>query len=198
MRHLSFLGFLKRYIRLISLTGTNSLYKLAKEAVEENPRLREPLLLYAKFTNKTDVLLRATKSYALYSEYTNLANTYDKEGFERALQDSSSTLPEEYKKVWRSYLSKKNRLQNDNHTKELIRNKVVKLQAAKGVSNYRLYVNLDLNPGNLNFWLKNGDPNKVSLDTARRTMYYLENIPHSSECQGDGVVDTNVSTTPSP
>ena len=43
-----------------------------------------------------------------------------------------------------------------------MRNKVVKLQKAQGVSNYRLYADLRLNPGNFNAWLKHGDPNKVS------------------------------------
>jgi hypothetical protein len=162
MRDLTFAGFLKSYVRSLSKTETNSLYKLTKEAADENPRLREPLFLYAKFT-----------------EYKNLANRYDKAGFEAALQNAMSPLPEEYKKVWKSYLSKKNRLQNDNHTKELMRNKVVKLQKSKGVSNYRLYADLGLNPGNFNAWLKYGDPNKVSLDTARRAVKYFENKPQT-------------------
>ncbi len=177
MRELTFKGFLKSYVRSLSKAETNSLYKLVKEAADKNPRLREPLLLYAKFTDSTDVLLRAAQKTALYSEYKNLANRYDKVGFEAAIQDASSPLSEEYKKVWTSYLSKKNRQQNDNHTKELMRDTVVKLQGAKGVSNYRLYADLGLNPGNFNAWLKHGDPNKVSLDTARRTVKYLENSP---------------------
>ncbi|NLA87579.1 MAG: hypothetical protein GX847_09965, partial [Clostridiales bacterium] len=106
MRELTFTGFLKSYVRSLSEAETNSLYKLAKEAADKNPRLRDPLLLYAKFTDNTNVLLRAAKKTALYSEYKNLANRYDKAGFEAALQDASSPLPEEYKKVWRSYLSK--------------------------------------------------------------------------------------------
>ncbi|MFB0921470.1 MAG: transcriptional regulator [Oscillospiraceae bacterium] len=179
MRELTFTGFLKSYVRSLSEAETNSLYKLANEAANKNPRLREPLLLYAKFTDSTDVLLRAAQKTALYSEYKDLAYKYDKAGFEAALQDSSSHLPDEYKKVWRSYLSKKNQLQNDNHTKELLRNKVVKLQKANGVSNYRLYADLRLNPGNFNAWLKYGDPSKVSLDTARRTVKYLENTSQS-------------------
>ena len=170
MRDLSFAGFLKSYVRSLSLAETNSLYKLAKEASDENPRLCEPLLLYAVFTDKTDVLLRAAKAHTLYLDYKNLADKYDKASFTAALQDASSPLPEEYKKVWRSYLSKKNRLQNDNHTKELMRNKVVELQKAKGVSNYRLYADLGLNPGNFNAWMKYGDSNKVSLATARQTV----------------------------
>lgn len=179
MRELTFKGFLKSYVRSLSKAKTNSLYKLAKEAADENPRLREPLLLYAKFTDSTDVLLRAAQKTELYSEYKNLANRYDKAGFEAALQNASSPLPDEYKKVWKSYLSKKHQLQNDNHTKDLMRNKVVQLQKAKGVSNYRLYSDLRLNPGNFNAWLKYGDPNKVSLDTARRTVKYLENTPQT-------------------
>ena len=107
MRELTFTGFLKSYVRALSAAETNSLYKLTKEAADENPRLREPLLLYAKFTDNTDVLLRAAKKTALYSEYKNLANRYDKAGFEAALQNATSLLPEEYKKVWKSYLSKK-------------------------------------------------------------------------------------------
>lgn len=179
MRDLTFAGFLKSYVRSLSMTETNSLYKLAEEAADKNPRLREPLLLYAVFTDKTDVLLRAVKVPALYLDYKNLTNRYDKAGFEAELQDMRSPLPDEYKKVWRSYLSKKNRLQNDNHTKDLMRNKVVKLKKAKGVSNYRLYADLGLNPGNFNAWLKYGAPNKVSLDTARRTVKYLEDAPQT-------------------
>jgi hypothetical protein len=60
-----------------------------------------------------------------------------------------------------------------------MRNKVVQLQKPKVVSNYRLYSDLRLNPGNFNAWLKYGDPNKVSLDTARRTVKYLENTPQT-------------------
>ncbi len=179
MRTLTFAGFLKSYVRSLSLTETNSLYKLAEEAADENPRLREPLLLYAVFADKTDVLLHATKSPALYSAYKNLTNRFDKIGLEAALQDAQSPLPDEYKKVWKTFLSKKNRLQNDNHTKELMRNKLLNLQKANGVSNYRLYADLGLNPGNFNAWLKHGESNKVSLGTARRALNYLENAPQT-------------------
>ena len=179
MRSLTFTGFLKTYVRSLSMSDTNSIYELAQEAAGKNPRLREPLLLYAVFSDKTDVLLRATKAYELYSEYNELTSRYDKAGFEAALQDDSSPLSAEYRKVWRTFISNKNRHQSDNNTKELMRTKVVKLQNIKGVSNYRLYADLRLNPGNFNSWLKYGDPNKVSLNTARRALQYLENVPRS-------------------
>ena len=81
----------------------------------------------------------------------------------------------EYHKVWRSYQSRKNRGQADEHTKELMRQKVKRLQEKKGVTNYRIYTDLKLNPGNLNAWLKHGDGDKVSLETARKALRYLEN-----------------------
>ena len=86
----------------------------------------------------------------------------------------SEEVPAEYTKVWRSYLSRKNRGQADDHTKELMRQKVKRLQEKYGVTNYRIYTDLRLNPGNLNAWLKHGDSDKVSLDTARKTLRYVE------------------------
>ena len=65
----------------------------------------------------------------------------------------------------------------DNHTKELMRKKVKRLQEKNGVTNYRIYTDLKLNPGNLNAWLKHGDSEKVSLETARMTLRYVESVP---------------------
>lgn len=50
MRELTFRGFLAQYVKQLSAEKTNSLYKLAAEAGSSNPRLREPLLLYAVYT----------------------------------------------------------------------------------------------------------------------------------------------------
>lgn len=90
-------------------------------------------------------------------------------------EQASPKLPAEYHKVWRSYQSRRNKGQADEHTKELMRQKVKRLQAQKGVTNYRIYTDLKINPGNLNAWLKHGDGDKVSLETARRTLHYMEN-----------------------
>ena len=87
---------------------------------------------------------------------------------------TNGKIPFEYHKVWKSYQSRKNRAQVDDHTKELMRQKVKRLQEKNGVTNYRIYTDLKLNPGNLNAWLKQGDSDKVSLETARRTLRYVE------------------------
>ena len=173
MRELTFKGFLTQYVRQLSQADTNSLYKLAAEAATDNPRLREPLFLYALYSDKLAVLLQATKDAALRNAYKEMVQ-YTVEQMTVLLENGSSTLSNEYHKVWRSYLSQKNRGQADNHTKELMRQKVKRLQAKHGVSNYRIYTDLHLNPGNLNAWLKHGHSDKVSLDTARRTLRYVE------------------------
>ena len=176
MRELTFLGFLTRYVRQLSLSNTNGLYKLAQEASTNNPRLREPLFLYALYAQKTNLLLQAAKDEALHQYYQTMLNTYSMESISNAFTMHSTNLAEEYHKVWKSYLNVKNRNQADNHTKELMRNKVKRLQEQHKVTNYRIYTDLKLNPGNLNAWLKHGNCDKVSLDVARQTLRYVENI----------------------
>jgi hypothetical protein len=176
VRELTFAGFLKQYTRSLSLADTNGLYRLAAEAAENNIRLREPLLLYALFSGKEKVLLAATKSPKLRMEYFDILGQYNREKMEQALRDDDSALPYAYKKVYRSYLSLKNGKQNDNHTKALMRNHIVRLQREKGVSTYRVYTDLRLNQGNVNAYLKHGDCSKVSLKVARSAIAYLERL----------------------
>jgi hypothetical protein len=173
MRELTFKGFLTQYVKQLSKSDTNSLYKLAAEAGSDNPRLREPLLLYALYSGKQAVLLQAAKNPELHTEYHKML-TYSAEEMTQLLESGAALLPTEYHKVWRSFQSQKNRGQADDHTKELMRQKVRRLQSQCGVSNYRIYTDLKLNPGNVNAWLKHGVADKVSLDTARRTLRYVE------------------------
>lgn len=74
-----------------------------------------------------------------------------------------------------SYLSEKNRTVTDNLTKALMWNKISRLQNEKHVTKYILYTDLKLNHGNLNAYLKHGDCSKLSLDTTRKILRYLEN-----------------------
>ena len=172
MRELTFNGFLTKYVRALSACDTNSVARLAQEAATTNARLREPLFLYAVWSGKQDVLQNHARKQGLDEYYGALLN-YTQSEVECALK--SRTLPDEYQKVWNSYLHRRDRYQTDNETKELVRQKVLALQKEKNVTNYRIYTDLALNPGNLNAWLKNGNSEKVSLDTARAVMRYLKN-----------------------
>lgn len=177
MRELTFKGFLTQYVRNLSKYDTNSLYKLSAEAAGDQPRLREPLLLYAMYSGKQTLLLQATKDPELFAVYQAMVTRYNPEEMTALLQNASEKLPDAYHKVWNSFQNRRNRGEADDHTKELMRQKVRRLQTEYGVTNYRIYTDLKLNPGNVNAWLKYGAADKVSLDTARRTLRYIENYP---------------------
>jgi rhamnogalacturonyl hydrolase YesR len=176
VRELTFAGFLKQYVRSLSLYDTNGLYRLAAEAASHNPRLREPLFLYALFTGKEQVLLSATKTPELQREYAGLLERYARETMEQAMRENDFALPNGYAKVYRSYLSVKNGKQRDSYTKALMRNRIVRLQREKGISTYRVYTDLRLNHGNMNAFIKHGDCSKVSLEAARSAVSYLEQL----------------------
>ena len=61
MRKLTFEGFLKQYVVELSGVQTASVHKLA-DCMTENPRLKEPLYLYALAFDKVDLLLRYTET----------------------------------------------------------------------------------------------------------------------------------------
>lgn len=174
MRELTFLGFLTEYVRSLSKAGTASVFALAKEASSDNPRLREPLLLYTLASGKKDILLRAAKKFGLEEFYAPTLSAIGDNSIETVLAED--ILSKEYIKVWQSYLARKNSRLKDNSTKELMRSKILLLQKEKGITNYRLYSDLRMNPGNLNAWLKHGEHSKISLACARTCLNYLQNI----------------------
>ena len=172
MRMLTFNRFLTGYVRTLSAYDTNSLVRLTQEAANENARLREPLYLYALWSEKRDVLESYARKHGLDKFYGELL-TFGKNEVEVSLRNG--TMPTEYQKVWKSYQCRRDRYLIDNETKELMRGRVLKLQTDLHVTNYRIYTDLHLNPGNLNAWLKHGQSEKVSLDTARSVLEYLRN-----------------------
>jgi hypothetical protein len=175
VRELTFAGFLSRYVRELSLSGTNAISILAREAAEKNYRLREPLILFALFTDRIPLLRKSIRNDKLKRHAESILDRYDRERMLQALKEEDPELPPEYRKVWRSYLVRKNRKKAEAHTKELARQHILALQKEKGVSNYRIYKTLGLNPGNINDWLKNGTGEKVSLAVARKAFEFMQN-----------------------
>ena len=148
-------------------TVVSTVIKLA-DCLNENPRLKEPLFLYALTFDKVELLLRYTANSAVAAEYEQLSNRYSLAQMRLLLENQSPELPEGYLKVWRSYCSVRDAVLADNDTKELIHRRVLELQQKKKLTNYRLYTDLKLNPGNVNAWLKHNDSSKMSLDCARQ------------------------------
>ena len=115
--------------------------------------------------------------YAVAAEYEQLSNRYSLAQMRLLLEKQSPELPEGYLKVWRSYCSVRDAALADNDTKELIHRRVLELQQKKKLTNYRLYKDLKLNPGNVNAWLKHNDSSKMSLDCARQIYKYAKSYP---------------------
>ena len=175
MRELTFTGYLEQYVRSLSKSNTNSIYKLARE-IPENPRLREPLFLYAFGFGKTDLLLRASASYPVCSQYTEIAKRYTWESLMNALEEMDMQLGWDYIKVYKSYHSRRDKNKTDSDTKALMHKEIRHLQACKRVSNYRLYTDLCLSPSNANAFLKNGSVNRLNIKTVERMLDYLEAV----------------------
>lgn len=167
MRNLTFKGFLQQYLKELSLCGSCGVVRLSKE-LENNARLLEPLALYAVLINNNEYFSKINNQ-ALISEIKKLTAFDD-------IEDSLSKgfLGIGYTKVYNSYQCRINRFHSEDETKGLILIKINELKGKKGVSNYRIYKDLDINAGNANDFLKNGNLRKVSLEKAKEMLNYLK------------------------
>ena len=170
MRTLTFEGFLREYVKKLSEANTQNMEILAKEAANGNYRLQAPLVLYALTSGKENLLLSQLRKENAYDIIKMLNALSDKE-LEQELEKGA--VPDEYQKAWNSYQVARDEPRRENDLKNAMRNKIISLQQEKKCTNYRIYTDLQLNPGNINSWLKNGDSRKVSYDSAERVMRYL-------------------------
>lgn len=176
MRELTFTGFLAKYVRSLSKQNTAGIYKLVSEAEAGNYRLIAPLTLYAAFSGKKMLFLRATENKRLFSDSVKLVRSFSNEELLHFMETQSEEMDEMFHKVWRTFQSERNRKKTDDDTKSMMRRRVMQLQEKSGISNYRIYTDLHLNPGNLNAWLKYGASDKVSLKVARKTLAYVRAV----------------------
>ena len=179
MRELTFKGFLKKYLNELSYCHSNSFYKLSKEAESQNPRLREPLLIYVNLSLEKDKLLRILSNYKWFQKDYDYFKNYQKsnlliDDLMDDLMNDGSDIPIDYKKVYKTYINLRDYTVHDMHTKELMWNKITKIKAEKSVSTYRLYTDLNLNHGNLNDFVKNKKLDKLSLENTKKVLNYLE------------------------
>lgn len=167
MRNLTFKGFLQQYLKELSLCGSCGVVRLSKE-LENNARLLEPLALYVVLTSNRKYINRINNQ-ALIVEIKKLSAFDDIEDLL-----SKGRLGTRYNKVYISYQCRINRFHSEDETKGLILNKINELKCKKGVSNYRIYKDLDINAGNANDFLKNGNLRKLSLEKAKEMLNYLK------------------------
>ena len=162
MRELSFKGYLQQQLCELSNYDSKSLYKFAGLA-ENNARLKNTLCLYLNYFVSEKSKKQLCKKYSCLQEECDHLNGV-------AIEDLDLS---EYKTIYENYLNYKNRKQNEDKIKLLMQRRIVEVQTEKGITNYRIYKALNLNPGNVNAFLKNGDTGKVGLDTVRRILAYV-------------------------
>lgn len=168
MRKLTFKGFIESYVEELSYAGTTSISKLVIE-LEENPRLREPLILHGILSGMPGVVHKRNPDF--FREYREINRLIQEEN---SIETCIDSLPVKYKKVFSAYEYKRDRIDKDNDSKLLMRKRIIEIQSQKCISNYRIYTDLGLNPGNVNCFLKNGTVDKLSLDVVREIWRYVK------------------------
>lgn len=173
MRHLTLTGFLESYVRALG-GGTLALPKLVERSRSE-PRLVEPLLLWAVTTDRADRLEGLLRDRDdLQRELRALGVLQTAGSLESALDAEDLELRPEYSKAWRSYVVRRDAATRDAELRLEARKRVLALESQKNVTRYRMAKDLGLNPGNLHAFLTQGDPTKLSLDRVAALMKYLE------------------------
>ena len=168
MRELTFKGYLQQQLCELSDCNSKSLYKFARLA-ESNARLRDVLCLF--FNYFVDDKLKKQ----LCKRFPYLAKGCDRlQGVSPDYLDDSLS---EYKTIYENYLNQKNKKQNEDKVKALMQKRIVEVQKEKGITNYRIYKSLNLNPGNVNAFLKNGDVSKMGLNTVRKILEFVNKHP---------------------
>lgn len=177
MRVITLKNYLRAYINELSYCKSNRIHNLLDEAKEKNPRLCEPLLLYAFLSmDKNRFKSFYEKESALFENIENTITAFEKINNGIDLADVKAlNLPIEFVKVIKSYFNYRNRYLNDLHTKGLMKKKIEIIKKEKEVSNYRIYHDLNINQGNFNDFMKNERLNKLSLNKTNEVLRYLEN-----------------------
>ena len=164
MRELTFKGYLQQQLCEISDCNSRSLYKFARLA-ESNVRLKNVLCLYLAHYVPDDLKNQLCKRFPYVAEECERLNGVAFEQFGESLS--------EYTTIFENYLNRKNTKANENIIKAFMQKRIVEVQAEKGITNYLIYKTLNLNPGNVNAFLKNGDVSKVGLRTVRKMLMFV-------------------------
>ena len=176
MRKLSLKSYLEKQMVTLSGLNSKSLYRFSAMS-EKNARLKDTVVLYLMLFVKEDLKRYLLNKYPYLSSGCEKLTGITPENAERFLTDDSLS---EYRTIYENYLNTIGSHDSENRIKRMMYQRIVQLQAEKGITNYAIYKALKLNPGNANAFLKNGDVSKLSLDTVRRILEFV-NQYHSPE-----------------
>ena len=162
MRELSLGGFLDRYIRELSGFERIDIAKMAREADTTMPRLKEPLVVYASIKRPRATVQKLFLNTSLSQDYEN----YFSDKFD-ASEEFFNVLPDNYKKLYRSYLSVKGKNDTEKQLKALYREKIHQLKETRSITDYRICKISGINHGNFHAFLYQGKTENISLEKIR-------------------------------
>lgn len=169
MRELTFKGFLLSQLQELSGLNSTSLYTFSHLSCH-NARLKDVLTLYLVMYTEENLKDKLLKKFKYLNSSCEKLEGLNDDNAEIYLQKDSLS---EYRTVYNNYLYQRNRKEQENKLKKMMCVKISKVKATKCMSNYRIYKEMNLNPGNVNAFLKNEDTSKVSLDTARKILTFV-------------------------
>lgn len=167
MRELTFKSYLMRQMGELSGIKSSSLYRFAALS-ENNARLKDAMTLYMVLFVKEDLSNHLLVKYPYFTEgVKNLSDV--------SIKDDND-YPSEYRTIYENYKNQINKKRNEDKIKLMMQKRIVDIQKEKGISNYRIYKTLNLNPGNVNAFLKNNDVKKLGLNTVRRILGFVNSF----------------------
>lgn len=146
---------------------STSLYRFAAMA-KKNARLKDTLTLYMTLFVKEDLMNHLIVKYPYLSDGVKKLSGIS---IERIVD-----CPSEYRKIYENYQNLINKKTNEDKIKMMMQKRIVEIQQTKNISNYAIYKNLKLNPGNVNCFLKNSDVSKLGLNTVRKILEYVNDF----------------------
>lgn len=158
MRQLTKIGFMKIYLKELSISNTSSIYKLIKE-IPENPKIIVPLAYYVSMLNNKEK----------YCKKNELLDDTVRDLFEDVKND-------ELDKIQTTYQYASQKKEREDYLKKLMHRKIIMLMNEKNITKYKIYTKLSLDPSNTNKFLKDCDCDRISIENVRLILDYVKNI----------------------
>ncbi len=172
MKYTSFVNYLKRTVAKLTEEETMNLKKI-EEYSYNNVRLRTLFSIYAMYSYDTFQYLDKKKDLfpTLYNETIYCIQKY--QAFKPQVSiDYMNKLNsfDELKKIYSLYLNSV--VKKESTIKENYYSKILELVDGKQITKYRIYTDLNLNPGNVNDFFKNKALRKLSLQNVKKIHSY--------------------------
>lgn len=169
MRELTFKGYLLSQLQELSGFNSTSLYTFSQFACN-NVRLKDVLSLYLVMYTEENLRSKLLKKFDYLNSSCEKLKGLNDDNVGTYLKNDSLS---EYTTVYNNFLHQRNHKEQEDRLKTMMYKRISEVKQAKCVTNYRIYKELNLNPGNVNAFLKNEDTSKVSLDTARKILAFV-------------------------